>query len=82
MIVKFLASLKYTISLVVYLPNSEYSSNINQIVFKLSYTKKQRKQLIQNGFEITTGNIFIDDSNFFFFWVVSVVQLWEGNESI
>lgn len=81
MIVKFLASLKYTISLVVYLPNSEYSSNINQIVFKLSYTKKQRKQLIQNGFEITTGNIFVDDSNLFF-GVVSVVQLWEGNESL
>lgn len=59
-----LTSLKYIPPLVVYLPNSEYSFNSNQSAFKLSYTERQRKQMIQNGFEIATRNNFTDDPDF------------------
>lgn len=59
-----LTSLKYIPPLIVYLPNSEYSFNSNQSAFKLSYTERQRRQMIQNGFEIATRNNFTDDPDF------------------
>lgn len=59
-----LTDLEYIPPLVVYFPNSEYSFNSNQSAFKLSYTEQQRKQMIQNGFEIATRNNFTDDPDF------------------
>lgn len=59
-----MTDLEYIPPLIVYLPNSEYSFKSNQSAFKLSYSETQRRQMIQNGFEIATRNNFTDDPDF------------------
>ncbi|SMN18907.1 similar to Saccharomyces cerevisiae YOL011W PLB3 Phospholipase B (lysophospholipase) involved in phospholipid metabolism [Maudiozyma saulgeensis] len=59
-----MTDLEYIPPLVVYMPNSEYSFKSNQSAFKLSYSETQRRQMIQNGFEIATRNNFTDDPDF------------------
>ncbi|CCK71953.1 lysophospholipase KNAG_0I01680 [Huiozyma naganishii CBS 8797] len=59
-----LTDLEYVPPLIVYYPNSEHSFNSNQSAFKMSYTEQQRKQMVQNGFEIATRNNFTDDPDF------------------
>ena len=59
-----LTDLAYIPPLIVYIPNSRYSFNSNQSTFKLSYSEKERRAMIQNGFEAATRNNFTEDSNF------------------
>ncbi|CAB4254187.1 similar to Saccharomyces cerevisiae YOL011W PLB3 Phospholipase B (lysophospholipase) involved in phospholipid metabolism [Maudiozyma barnettii] len=59
-----MTDLEYIPPLIVYMPNSEYSFQSNQSAFKLSYSETQRRQMIQNGFEIATRNNFTDDPDF------------------
>lgn len=59
-----MTDLEYIPPLIIYLPNTEYSFNSNQSAFKLSYSEQQRRNMIQNGFEIATRNNFTDDPDF------------------
>ncbi|CCF55957.1 hypothetical protein KAFR_0A05220 [Kazachstania africana CBS 2517] len=59
-----LTDLSYIPPLVVYLPNSQYSFKSNQSAFKLSYSERERRKMIQNGFEVATRNNFTDDPDF------------------
>lgn len=59
-----MTDLEYIPPLIVYMPNSEYSFQSNQSAFKLSYSETQRRQMIQNGFEIATRNNLTDDPDF------------------
>lgn len=59
-----LTDLEYVPPLVVYIPNARHSFNGNQSTFKLSYSEKERRGMIQNGFEAATRNNLTQDSDF------------------
>ncbi|EDO17416.1 hypothetical protein Kpol_1037p12 [Vanderwaltozyma polyspora DSM 70294] len=59
-----MTSLRQTPPLVVYIPNSKYSYASNQSTFKMSYSKKERIGMIQNGFEAATRGNFTYDPEF------------------
>lgn len=61
---KNLTDLEYVPPLVVYIPNARHSFNGNQSTFKLSYSEKERKSMIQNGFEAATRNNLTQDADF------------------
>lgn len=50
-------------SLVIYVPNREYSYASNPSTLKFSYSKKSQNKLIQNGFEIVSRNNLTDDAS-------------------
>jgi lysophospholipase len=50
--------------LIIYIPNSEYSFKSNTSTFKMSYTDKERLEMIQNGFEVITYNNLTGSSNY------------------
>ncbi|CCH58899.1 hypothetical protein TBLA_0B00550 [Henningerozyma blattae CBS 6284] len=50
--------------LIVYIPNSYHSFESNTSTFKMSYSTKERRSVVQNGFEAATMNNLTDDSQF------------------
>ncbi|KAF0270268.1 hypothetical protein FOG48_00671 [Hanseniaspora uvarum] len=61
---KNMSDLAYIPPLIIYIPNSEYSFKSNTSTFKLSYTDKERLEMIQNGFEVITYNNLTGSSNY------------------
>lgn len=51
-----LTDLAYIPPLIIYIPNSEYSTESNTSTYKMSYTSEERLELIQNGFEVISYN--------------------------
>ncbi|KAL6930482.1 hypothetical protein ACO0R3_003601 [Hanseniaspora guilliermondii] len=51
-----MTDLAYIPPLIIYIPNSEYSFKSNTSTFKMSYSDKERLDIIQNGFEVITYN--------------------------
>ena len=61
---KNMSDLAYIPPLIIYIPNSEYSFKSNTSTFKMSYTDKERLEMIQNGFEVITYNNLTGSSNY------------------
>ncbi|XBW34741.1 hypothetical protein QEN19_000308 [Hanseniaspora menglaensis] len=55
-----LTHLAYVPPLIIYIPNSEYSTKSNTSTYKMSYSAKERLDLIQNGFEVISYNNLTD----------------------
>ena len=74
-----MTDLTYIPPLIVYMPNSEYSFNSNQSTFKLSYSTKERLDMIKNGFEAATRGNLTDDSDFMGCIACAIVRRQQEN---